>query len=57
EVYASFFTKDFPARSTDQVAALPRGAQIESEAVAELEIDFKRLSLGPWPMRQIRPWA
>ncbi|MDR2301075.1 MAG: RidA family protein [Deltaproteobacteria bacterium] len=36
EVYATFFTKDFPARSTVQVAALPRGAQIEIEAVAEL---------------------
>jgi 2-iminobutanoate/2-iminopropanoate deaminase len=36
EVYATFFAKDFPARSTVQVAALPRGAQIEIEAVAEI---------------------
>lgn len=34
EVYAKFFTSDFPARSTVQVAALPRGAQIEIEVVA-----------------------
>src|SRR5689334_9679532 len=29
EVYARYFTADFPARSTVQVAALPRGAQVE----------------------------
>jgi len=34
EVYAKHFTADFPARSTVQVAALPRGAQVEIEAVA-----------------------
>jgi 2-iminobutanoate/2-iminopropanoate deaminase len=34
EVYAKYFTADFPARSTVQVAALPRGAQIEIEVVA-----------------------
>jgi 2-iminobutanoate/2-iminopropanoate deaminase len=34
EVYAKHFTGDYPARSTVQVAALPRGAQIEIEAVA-----------------------
>ncbi len=34
EVYARFFTADFPARSTVQVAALPRGAQVEIEVVA-----------------------
>ncbi|MDR2455521.1 MAG: Rid family detoxifying hydrolase [Deltaproteobacteria bacterium] len=36
EVYASFFSGAYPARSTVQVAALPRGANIEIEAVAEL---------------------
>ncbi|MDR0621131.1 MAG: RidA family protein [Deltaproteobacteria bacterium] len=36
EVYATFFKDSFPARSTVQVAALPRGAQIEIEAVAEI---------------------
>jgi 2-iminobutanoate/2-iminopropanoate deaminase len=34
EVYARYFTADFPARSTVQVTALPRGAQIEIEVVA-----------------------
>lgn len=36
EVYARFFTEAPPARSTVQVAALPRGARIEIEAVARL---------------------
>jgi len=30
EVYAKYFTTDFPARSTIQVSALPRGAAVES---------------------------
>jgi len=34
EVYAKYFTADFPARSTVQVAALPRGALVEIEVVA-----------------------
>ncbi len=34
EVYARYFTRDFPARSTVQVAALPKGANIEIEVVA-----------------------
>lgn len=34
EVYARFFTENFPARSTIQVAALPMGARVEIEAVA-----------------------
>ena len=34
EVYARYFTTDFPARSTVQVAALPRGANVEIEVVA-----------------------
>ena len=33
-VYATFFTSEPPARSTFQVAALPKGAKIEIEAVA-----------------------
>jgi 2-iminobutanoate/2-iminopropanoate deaminase len=37
EVYASFFAAgSYPARSTVQVAALPRGAKVEIEAVAAL---------------------
>ena len=34
EVYAQYFTNDFPARSTIQVAALPKGASVEIEVVA-----------------------
>ena len=34
EVYAKYFTRDFPARSTIQVAALPKGASVEIEVVA-----------------------
>ena len=34
EVYATHFTKPFPARSTVQVAALPKGANVEIEAIA-----------------------
>lgn len=34
EVYAKHFTSDFPARSTIQVAALPKGAGVEIEVVA-----------------------
>ena len=34
EVYATYFTADFPARSTVQVAALPRGAGVEIEIIA-----------------------
>ena len=33
-VYANFFTEPFPARSTVQVAALPKGAKVEIEAIA-----------------------
>ena len=33
-IYAEFFTKDPPARSTIQVAALPKGGSVEIEAVA-----------------------
>jgi 2-iminobutanoate/2-iminopropanoate deaminase len=34
EIYARFFSSDPPARSTIQVAALPRGAKIEIEIIA-----------------------
>ena len=33
-VYATYFGAPFPARSTVQVVALPRGAQVEIEVVA-----------------------
>jgi 2-iminobutanoate/2-iminopropanoate deaminase len=34
EVYGRFFEEPYPARSTVQVAALPRGARVEIELVA-----------------------
>ena len=34
EVYAKYFTENFPARSTVQVAALPKGASVEIEVIA-----------------------
>jgi 2-iminobutanoate/2-iminopropanoate deaminase len=34
EVYAKYFSSDFPARSTVQVAALPKGATVEIEVIA-----------------------
>ena len=34
EVYARYLTANHPARSTVQVAALPRGAQVEIEVIA-----------------------
>lgn len=34
EVYAEYFTSDYPARSTVQVAALPKGASVEIEVIA-----------------------
>jgi 2-iminobutanoate/2-iminopropanoate deaminase len=39
EVYGTFFTENFPARSAFQVAALPKGADVEIEAVALLPGD------------------
>lgn len=35
QIYAEYFTKDFPARSTVEVKSLPKGAKIEIEAIAE----------------------
>jgi len=36
EVYARHFREPFPARSTVQVAALPKGVAVEIEVVAEV---------------------
>ncbi len=33
-VYAEFFTEPYPARAAYQVAALPKGAKVEIEAIA-----------------------
>src|SRR5262245_8982517 len=35
-VYSKYFREPFPARSTVQVAGLPRGAQVEIEVTASL---------------------
>jgi len=35
EVYGKFFTGSFPARSTIQVAALPKGAAVEVECIVK----------------------
>jgi 2-iminobutanoate/2-iminopropanoate deaminase len=34
EIYSKYFTSDFPARSTVQVAGLPKGAKVEIEIIA-----------------------
>ena len=34
EVYAKHFTENYPARSTVQVAGLPKGAEVEIEVLA-----------------------
>ncbi|GMO57522.1 MAG: RidA family protein [Rickettsiales bacterium] len=34
EIYATYFAQDFPARSTIQVAGLPKGGLIEIEVIA-----------------------
>ena len=34
EVYGRYFTDNFPARSTIQVASLPKGASVEIEVIA-----------------------
>jgi 2-iminobutanoate/2-iminopropanoate deaminase len=36
EIYARYFPENPPARSTVQVSALPRGAQVEIDAIAVL---------------------
>ncbi|XP_063416258.1 2-iminobutanoate/2-iminopropanoate deaminase-like [Mytilus galloprovincialis] len=36
DVYVKYFPKNYPARAAYQVAALPKGAQVEIEAVAIL---------------------
>ncbi|MEY4666880.1 MAG: hypothetical protein RIQ87_660 [Chloroflexota bacterium] len=35
EIYARYFAEPFPARSTIQVAALPKGGLVEIEAIAQ----------------------
>ena len=39
EIYERHFTAPFPARATVGVAALPRGARVEIDAVALIEVE------------------
>ena len=36
EIYGTYFSPPFPARVTIQVAALPKGAQVEIDAIAKV---------------------
>lgn len=35
QIYGEYFTEDFPARSTIEVQALPKGAKIEIEVIVQ----------------------
>jgi len=37
EIYASYFSSPFPARACVEVSALPKGVEIEMDAIAHLE--------------------
>jgi 2-iminobutanoate/2-iminopropanoate deaminase len=39
KVYGEFFKEGYPARSTIQVAALPKGARVEIEAICVVQHD------------------
>ncbi len=49
EAYGRFFSAPCPARSTVQVAALPRGAQVEIDAVALVPSTARAPKAGPRP--------
>ncbi len=38
EIYSEFFESPYPARAAFQVAALPKGAKIEIEAIVHIDI-------------------
>ncbi len=42
EIYASYFSSGKPARSTVCVAALPKNAKVEIDAIAEMRKQFKQ---------------
>ena len=44
EIYSSYFSQEPPARSTVQVAALPKGARVEIEVIAVAEGDDSTVS-------------
>ncbi len=43
EVYATFFSEPFPARAAFQVAAIPKGAKVEIEAVAVVFLESQKV--------------
>ncbi|MCR4907885.1 MAG: RidA family protein [Lachnospiraceae bacterium] len=43
EVYATFFSEPFPARAAFQVAAIPKGAKVEIEAVAAVFLESQKV--------------
>ena len=46
EVYARFFERECPARAAFQVAAIPKGALVEIEAVAVRSVSYTHLGEG-----------
>jgi 2-iminobutanoate/2-iminopropanoate deaminase len=49
EVYGAYFTEAYPARSTHQVASLPRGARVENEVNAQYRMDgAPGMNLNRW---------
>jgi 2-iminobutanoate/2-iminopropanoate deaminase len=42
EIYRSYFSEPYPARSTVQVARLPRDARVEIDAIASYDADGPR---------------
>ena len=47
ELYGSYFESDPPARSTVQVAALPKGANVEIEVIAAENLTGEK-SIDTW---------
>ena len=50
EIYGSYFKQTPPARSTVQVSALPKGAQIEIEVIADAG-DGEQISRATRPVK------
>lgn len=48
EIYGSFFQSDPPARSTVQVAALPKGAAVEIEVIAAANPKSGEKTVDTW---------
>lgn len=46
EIYATYFTNPFPARSTVQVGALPKGAKVEIECLVIDTLVYERQMQG-----------